>query len=194
MDWYVQRSKNIIISSHPFPLEFYPAHSAFRSLDNKAHQAEELVVGLVVDHVLHLIRGEASAEVEVVKDLDGNSGGVSVHDNSDLDGAVNGAVDVVRVTNAVSEVESRLGTSLAGAEDFDNIQLTAATIQRARVVTLPAAARGVLRGSGNGGIEQPVGRHVLVGASFTALRHGELDDEDLGCTLESLCNLVSNQT
>lgn len=145
---------------------------------------------LVIDHGLDLGGGEASAEVEVVKDLDRHSRGCRIHDDGDLDGTTNGAINVVRVTDTVGEVEGGLGAGVTGAEDLDHVKLTTTTLLGAFVVTLPAAAGGVLGGSGNGSIEQPVGRHVLTSTRLAAVRHAEFDDKDLGGTLESLCTLV----
>lgn len=154
-------------------------------------QAEKACVLLVVDHVLDLLGGEARAEVEVVEDLDRDDGGGGVHDDGDLDGGVLGTVDVVRVADAVGEVEGGLGALVAGAEDLDHVQFAAATLKRALVITLPAAAFGVLRSAGDGGVEQPVRRHVLTGTTQAAVGHRELDNEDLGSALESLCHVVS---
>lgn len=145
----------------------YPLISSLRQ--DERHQAEEVEILLVVNEVLNLVGGEAGGEVEaVVEDLDGSCGGRSLEDDGNLHGRSGGAVEVVRVTSASSEVEGRLGLGVTSGENLDDVGLTASTLLRAGVVTAPAAALAVLTSSGNLAVEHPESRHIHVPARLTA--------------------------
>lgn len=167
----------------------YSAYSI--SLLGKGDRAEQ-AAALVIDDLLNLLCSKARAELEAVEGLDSNCAGGGVGDQSHGDRSVDGAIEVVRIADTVGEVEGGLATEIAGVEDLNDVQLTAATLKRAGIVTLPAATRGVLTSSGNSSVEKPVSRHVHVPARLATSGHGKLGNENLGSTLESLCTIVSD--
>lgn len=68
-------------------------------------------------------------------------------------------------------VQRRLGARVARIENLEDVELAAAGY--------PARAFrfAVLEGAGDGGVEDPSGRHVLVPAGFARVGHREFGEE-----------------
>lgn len=128
------------------------------------------------------------AELEVGgNQREGDSGRGLVHDGSDLDELVDGALKVVGAAEAALHVEGRLGLGVTRGQDLEDVHLAAAR--------LPAAAVAVLLRARDAGVERPDGRHVAVEAAVAVEGHLEVEEEDLVGATEALCvvRLVSGQ-
>jgi hypothetical protein len=151
---------------------------------DKVHDGGENAVSLG-DETIDGVGGQGRGEVDRrVQDLDGGSGVGRAEDSGDLNVVVGGAVKVVGAAERVEEVEGGLGLGVTLGQNLEEIGLTA-TI--AVGVGGPARAVTVLLGAGNLAVQEPDSGHVRVGArGLAGKRHGELEQEDLVSTTESL--------
>lgn len=152
--------------TYPFPLVSCIAHLRAK-VENGAESSFD-------GELSNLATGEAGVKIEVVlKDLNMGRAGDVVEEDSDLDGAVGGTVEVVAVATGDVAMESGLAAGVAGVEDLEDVELTAAG--------LPARALGgtVLESPGDLGVQDPRSRHVHVEAFLPGQGHGELEEVDL---------------
>ena len=129
----------------------------------------------------NLATAEAGAKIEVVvEDLDVGRAGDVVEEDSDLDGAVGRAVEEVAVTTGDVAVEGGLAAGVAGVEDLEDVEFTAAA--------LPAGALGgtVLEGARDLGVQDPGGGHVHVEALLAGHGHRQLEEVDLALASKSV--------
>lgn len=122
---------------------------------------------------------EGLAKLRVVFDnLDVASAGKTVEENGDLDGAVRRALEIVAVTSSDVSVKSGLAACVARVENLEDVPFTASGF--------PARALVVLSGTGDVGVKNPGGGHILVCARPAGHGHGELQEEELVFTTESV--------
>lgn len=149
----------------------------------KVHDGGQKALAVLNDEALNGVGSQGGGEVNrVIQNLDGGSRSRGLEDGSDLDVVGGGTVKVVGAAKGVEEVEGGLGLSVARRQDLEEIGLTAAS--------LPAGAVTVLLSAGNLAVEEPDGGHIASSATgVTTQGHGELEEEDLVRTTESLCSI-----
>lgn len=142
---------------------------------------EDRALGRLRAEFAHAITVENRSEVNIiVENLDVGTAAFTVEDNSNLDGLVSWALEVVAVAARDVSVESRLATGVSRVEDLENIEFTAAGF--------PAGAFGfaVLKGAWDGSVKDPGSGHIHVEAGLASQGHGEFQEEELARAIESI--------